>query len=408
MSGMHRPVPLAGTADALRARLLAPVLAGLLRQIRTGHLVLTLPDGRTLEAGTAGQTPAAATLHNWRPLSRLLLGGELGFAESYLDGDWSSPDLAAFFAVIQGNRETLQQRLQGTWLARWRALAGHRRNANTRRGSRRNIQSHYDLGNDFYRLWLDPGMSYSSALFSDGANSLEAAQDDKYRAIARMIGLKPGARVLEIGCGWGGFAEIAAREFGAQVDGITLSSEQLAHARDRIARAGLDDRVRLSLTDYRDTAGTYDHVVSIEMFEAVGEENWATFFETVRARLRQGGNAGLQVITIDDAIFPRYRLRADFIQRHVFPGGLLPGPTALKTAAERAGLAVETSRFFGRDYETTLRDWHRRFEAAWPDIERLRGFDARFRRLWRYYLLSCAEGFREGSIDVGMFRLRAP
>lgn len=379
--------------------------------IGTGQIIFHRPDGRTLTAGqrTSDEEPLAeVVLHRWRALRRLVTGGELGFAEAYLDGDWSTPDLAAFLQVVQMNRQALVRQSRGLATRRWLDLLFHRRHANSRSGSRRNIAYHYDLGNTFYAPWLDESMTYSSALFTadDHEENLVEAQVRKYRTILDMAKVSAGDRVLEIGCGWGGLAEVAARERGADVTGITLSTEQLRHARDRIAAEGLADRARFSLTDYRDTSGTFDRIVSIEMFEAVGEENWPAYFRTVHDRLRPGGEAVIQVITIDDDAFPAYRKRADFIQRYIFPGGMLPSPSAFRSAAQDAGLALAGEQFFGRSYERTLRIWQQSFERAWPEISRLDGFDERFRRMWRFYLLFCAEGFRDGLINVALFHLK--
>lgn len=415
MEAMLQDLSARGRSGFMRRRggalLWVPVLRRIAACISRGQIIFHRPDGRSLSAGrrSSGAEPVAeVVLHRWRALRRLVTGGELGFAEGYLAGDWSTPDLAAFFQVVQMNRAALVAQSQGLAPRRWLDLLSHRRNANSRRGSRRNIAYHYDLGNAFYVPWLDRSMTYSSALFTDGEGeeTLAEAQAAKYRAILDMAHVGQGDRVLEIGCGWGGFAEIAARERGADVTGITLSTEQLRHARDRIADAGLSDRARFDLTDYRDTTGTYDRIVSIEMFEAVGEENWPAYFRTVHDRLRPGGEAVIQVITIDDGAFPAYRRRADFIQRYIFPGGMLPSPGAFRSAARDAGLELAGERFFGRSYERTLRLWQESFERAWPEISRLDGFDERFRRMWRYYLLFCAEGFRDGLIDVALFHLK--
>ncbi|MDF1736844.1 MAG: cyclopropane-fatty-acyl-phospholipid synthase [Minwuia sp.] len=393
------------------ALLWARVLQRIAGCICKGQIIFHRPDCRTLTAGwraSEDEPVAEVVLHRWRALRRLVTGGELGFAEAYLDGDWSTPDLAAFLQVVQINRAALAGQSRGLAARRLLDLLFHRRHANSRRGSRRNIAYHYDLGNDFYAPWLDSSMTYSSALFRPGDDdvSLADAQARKYRTILDMASIGPGERVLEIGCGWGGFAEVAASERGADVTGITLSTEQLRHARDRVAAVGLDDRARFSLTDYRDTSGTWDRIVSIEMFEAVGEENWPAYFGTVHDRLRPGGEAVIQVITIDDDAFPAYRRRADFIQRYIFPGGMLPSPSAFRNAAKDAGLTLAGEHFFGRSYERTLRLWQQSFERAWPEISRLDGFDDRFRRMWRFYLLFCAEGFRDGLINVALFHLK--
>lgn len=306
--------------------------------------------------------------------------------------------------LLAENRDTLAHALYGSAWALAGARLRHAFNANTRAGSKRNILAHYDLGNDFYRLWLDPGMSYSSALYADESDHpLAAAQEAKNRRILSKLRARPGQRVLEIGCGWGGFAELAARD-GLQVHGITLSPSQLAYAQERMARADLGDRVGLSLTDYRDLAGRYDHIVSVEMFEAVGERWWPAWFAAVARNLAPGGRAVAQVITIRDDLFARYRKGTDFIQQMVFPGGMLPSAAAFRRQAERAGLEVREAFAFGGDYARTLAEWTRNFEAAWPQIARL-GFDERFRRLWRFYLAYCEAGFAAGSTDVVQFEL---
>ncbi|MDF1722429.1 MAG: cyclopropane-fatty-acyl-phospholipid synthase [Minwuia sp.] len=406
-----------GTAVTRRAGALlwAPLLNGLRTAVRHGQITFHRPDGGTLVAGmatteaeAAGAPVAVVVLHRWRALRRLFTGGELGFAEAYLDGDWSTPDLAAFFRLVQTNRARLSEMAQGLAVRRSLDFLFHRRHANTRAGSQRNIAYHYDMGNDFYSRWLDPSMTYSSAIFAEDtwSESLRDAQLRKYRTILEMADIRQGDRVLEVGCGWGGFAETAVAERGADVTGITLSREQLAFAEQRLHGAGHADSARFELTDYRDTSDTYDRIVSIEMFEAVGEENWPAYFKTVHDRLRSGGEAVIQVITIDEKAFPLYRKRADFIQRYIFPGGMLPSATAFRDAARSAGLTLKGEKFFGRSYERTLRIWQEAFENAWPEISQMSAFDERFRRMWRYYLLFCAEGFRDGLIDVGLFHLK--
>jgi cyclopropane-fatty-acyl-phospholipid synthase len=276
---------------------------------------------------------------------------------------------------------------------------------NTRSGSKRNIHDHYDLGNDFYGLWLDPTMTYSSAIFAEPQQRLSDGQMAKYQRMAESLDLKPGHKVLEIGCGWGGFAEFTAATYGCHVTGITLSEEQKRFADQRMTRAGLQDRVEIALTDYRDVTGSFDRIASIEMFEAVGEAHWPAFFDKVRDLLSPGGLAALQVILIEDARFDLYRRGADFIQRYVFPGGMLPSPNAFSRAAEAARLKVDETFHFGLDYARTLALWQKQFQQAWPRVAGL-GFDARFKRLWEYYLAYCEGGFRAGSIDVAQYRLK--
>jgi cyclopropane-fatty-acyl-phospholipid synthase len=279
----------------------------------------------------------------------------------------------------------------------------HRLHRNTREGAKRNIQAHYDLGNAFYREWLDPTMTYSSALFESGM-TLEEAQRNKWRRIAEELGLKPGDHILEIGCGWGGFAIFAAREYGAQVTGLTLSQEQYEFARAAVARESLGNLVDIRLQDYRDVQGSFDRIVSIEMFEAIGEKQWRQYFDVCRERLKPGGMAALQIITIADERFDAYRRNPDFIQLYIFPGGMLPSPSVLDASARSAGLGIETMRTFAQSYAETLKEWRARFDDAWPRIAPL-GFDERFKRMWDYYLAYCEGGFRAGAIDVAQFKL---
>lgn len=391
-----KALPLSKKAS-MRGRVIAAMVG---KRLIAGELTLTLPDGE--EMRFTGQQPGpSATLHlrSVRALRRLLFGGEIGFAEAFMAGEWDTPDLVVLLELCDLNTPALAETTRGKWLARITQRYRHWRNDNSRRGSRRNIASHYDLGNDFYREWLDPSMTYSSALFHGGVNDLEAAQLAKYRAIARDLELKPGQTVLEIGCGWGGFAEMAARDYGAKVVGLTLSREQKIWAEARIARAGLSHLVEIRLQDYRDTVGQFDRIVSIEMIEAVGERWWPTYFATLKRCLNEGGRAVLQAITIGDYRFDSYRLGCDFIQRHVFPGGMLPSPEIMTRVAAQAGLSATTLRAFGADYEKTLSIWSERFHERWEQIAPL-GFDLKFKRLWHFYLAYCRAGFRTGAIDV--------
>ncbi|MBB6251856.1 SAM-dependent methyltransferase [Nitrospirillum iridis] len=386
-------------------RLASALLTRMMARLALGHITVQLPDGcrLTREAATPGPQ-AVLVLHNWRALRRLALGGDIAFAEAYADGDWSSPDLPALLELAARNIGGLDGPMAGTPLARVVNRLVHRRRPNSRGGSRRNIMAHYDLGNHFYARWLDEGMVYSSALYTDGAQTLETAQAAKLERIVALLGLSGKERVLEIGCGWGGLAERIARQ-GCHVTGLTLSPAQLSVAQDRLIDADLGNRADLRLQDYRDVGGTYDRVVSIEMLEAVGERYWPVYFQTLRQRLASDGVAVLQVITIDDARFHRYRREVDFIQRHVFPGGMLPSPARLAQEAAAAGLHLETALTFGDSYARTLAEWRVRFHAAWSDIQ-AQGFPPRFRRLWDYYLAYCEAGFRAGLIDVGLYRLR--
>jgi len=382
-------------------------LRRLLGRTRVGRLLLTLPGGRRVEvAGDAPGPHAALRLHRWRPLRRLLLEGDLGLALSYRDGDWDSPDLLALLDFGLANEAAWGSLVEGRGPARWLARLAHLARSNTRRGSRHNIAFHYDLGNDFYREWLDDSMLYSSALYDDAAgDTLEAAQAHRLDRIVDMLDVPEGGDVLEIGCGWGTLAATLARRRGARVKGVTLSTEQLAFARERAAAWGVAERTDLRLQDYRDVEGRFDRIVSIEMIEAVGEAYWPTYFETLRERLKPGGVAVLQAITIADAQFESYRRGADFIQRCIFPGGMLPCPRVLREQAARAGFVIEQEHMFGSSYARTLAEWRRRFSAAWPRIEAL-GFDAAFKRLWTYYLCYCEAGFRAGRVGVGLYKLR--
>ncbi|WP_247875716.1 cyclopropane-fatty-acyl-phospholipid synthase family protein [Azospirillum sp. TSH100] len=377
-------------------------------RIGRGELTLRLPDGRTMCVGDPAQGPRAdLTLLDDVAARRLLLGGDIGMAEAYGDGLWRTGDLPALIELAIRNEAELGSGLDGSLLAGLVNRLFHRSRANSRRGSRRNIAFHYDLGNGFYRLWLDPGMTYSSALYEREDQSLEDAQEVKIARVADLLDLRPGHRVLEIGCGWGGMAEHLAGRRGASVVGLTLSAEQLAFARDRMDGAGLAAQADLRLMDYRDVGGSFDRIVSIEMIEAVGEEHWPRYFATLRDRLLPGGAAVVQAITIDDARFPAYRRNCDFIQRHIFPGGLLPCPSVLRAEAERAGLVVDHVETFGASYARTCAEWRRRFLEAAPQVA-AQGFDERFRRLWDYYLAYCEAGFRAGTIDVGLWRFRKP
>ncbi len=400
-------------ADSLRTgwinRFCVHTLARWLRRMEYGHLELILPDGQHLQAGTAepAEVRAQVKLHSLRPLRRLLRSGLMGWAEGYMAGEWDSPDINALVRWALGNEHAFGQPAQGSRLRTALHRLFHRSRRNSRRGSRRNIAFHYDLGNDFYRLWLDPSMTYSSALFEYPEQSLALAQQHKYRRICELLQLKADQQVLEIGCGWGGFAATAAQDYGAYVNGITLSREQLAWSRKQSAERGLDAQCSFSLTDYRDLDTPVDRIASIEMFEAVGEENWPLYFRQLRRCLKPGGIAVLQVISIDDDRFDEYRRSTDFIQRYIFPGGMLPSPGRLTAEIERAGLQLTHSETFGLDYARTLQHWRQAFLAQWPQIE-AQGFDARFRRLWLYYLGYCEGGFRYGAIDVGLYVLRAP
>jgi cyclopropane-fatty-acyl-phospholipid synthase len=377
----------------------------LLAALQAGRLTIELPDGSRLHhAGRRPGPEATLVLHRWRPIRRLLAGGDVAFAEAYIDGDWSSPDLMALVELAARNVDALDQKLGGFWPIRLMRRLAHLARSNSRRGSRRNIAAHYDLGNAFYAEWLDERMVYSAALYNDAGQTLESAQAAKLERIRELLAVPAGGSVLEIGCGWGALAaEMAAG--GARVAGLTLSQEQHAHARALMAAAGLEDKVDIRLQDYRDVSGRFDRIVSIEMIEAVGEAYWPTYFAKLRECLAPGGRVVLQAITIAPERFEGYRRSADFIQSYVFPGGMLLTESAIAEQAMEAGLTLTARESFGIGYALTLADWRRRFHAAWPRISRL-GFDERFRRLWDYYLCYCEAGFRAGTIDVGFYVLK--
>ncbi len=369
-------------------------------RLTCGTLTLITPGGnRICNVGAEAGPRAELVINRWRALRRLLTGGDLGFAEAYLDGDWDSPDLAAFIELAARNADVVEAHAEGTIISRLRRRRAHDRRANTKRGARRNIEAHYDLGNEFYAAWLDAGLTYSSALFAQLDMSLEDAQAAKQSRVLDLLDMPKGATVLEIGCGWGGLAERLARA-GAKVTGITLSPSQLAIAAPRVASLGAD----LRLQDYRDVTGTFDRIVSIEMLEAVGAAYWQDFFNKLNACLAPGGRAVLQVISIAEDRFATYMRRPDFIQRHIFPGGMLPSVEQLRIQINRAGLALRSVEHFGASYAATLAEWRRRFDEAWPRLHPL-GFDERFRRKWEFYLAYCEAGFRAGSIDVGLYEV---
>lgn len=366
-----------------------------------GRLTVLLPNREThrLEGDQPGPS-AVLDIRDYRFARRVLASGDIGFAEGYMAGEWESPHLAALLEALARNHDHIRRLVSGNALMKAVHWLSHRMNRNSRTGSKKNIHAHYDLGNAFYALWLDPSMTYSSARFTRAGMALEAAQRQKYASLARTMDLQSGQSVLEIGCGWGGFAEFAAKEVGARVTGITISREQFDFARQRIFNAGLTDNVDIQLIDYRDVSGRFDRVASIEMFEAVGQEYWPAYFGKIHDVLEPGGRAGLQIITIDDAVFAGYRKRTDFIQKYIFPGGMLPSESALKPVVADAGLEWLSVDRFGQDYAETLKLWDERFQTAWDDIRRISGFDERFRRLWRFYLAYCEAGFRSERTNV--------
>ncbi len=379
-----------------------------LKTIPRGRIDVILPDDRHFRVeGTAPGYVAELHIHNADLFARLIREGDLGFCEAYLDGWWSTPDLMAFMDLVHDEAEEIYDGFPGQTLVRAYERLRFWLQSNSKRQAKKNISYHYDLGNDFYSLWLDETMTYSSAKFETGQEGLERAQIQKYASIVDQMGAKPGDHVLEIGCGWGGFAEYAAGTRGLQVTCLTISEEQFKYAVDRIAKAGLADKVTFKLQDYRDETGLYDGIASIEMFEAVGEQYWPVYFDAVRDRLKPGKNATLQIITVADRRWEVYKRGVDFIQKYVFPGGMLPSPTALRRQVERAGLHVARSIEFGESYSVTLRRWHDTFNDKWDQVAAL-GFDDRFRRLWNFYLTSCAATFHSGNCDVTQITVTRP
>jgi len=380
----------------------------ILQRVDIGSIEIGLPDGRVfLAEGSRPGPQGRIDVRNPEFFSRMARDGELGFGEMFIEEWWTTPDLQQLMDVCLYNNENMSRRFPGQGLVRAYERLRHWLRANTRGGARRNISYHYDLGNAFYEKWLDPSMTYSAALFSGQGETLAEAQNNKYAAICDRIGVKPGDNLLEIGCGWGGFAEYAIRERGARVTGLTLSREQKEYAERRLFEAGLAERADFVLRDYRDERGHYDGVASIEMFEAVGERYWPVYFRSLRDRLKPGATAGLQVITIAEHLFSGYRKSTDFVQKYIFPGGMLPTESELRRQADRAGLEVTGSLEFGKDYSRTLREWADRFGSRWPDIRSL-GFDDTFGRMWRFYLASCASCFEAETTDVTQMGFTRP
>ena len=380
----------------------------LVRKLNSGRVDFILPDGRQFRAEGAKPGPVAEVfVNNPDVFARLVREGDLGFSDAYLDGWWTTPDLQAFMDFIHADNDDMYDEFPGMGLVRAWEKARFWFQSNSKRQALKNISYHYDLGNDFYSLWLDDTMTYSSALFSTSQESLENAQVAKYASMIDQMGVKPGDHVLEIGCGWGGFAEYAAKERGLKVTGLTISKEQLDFAQKRIINNGLGDKVNLKLQDYRDETGVYDGVASIEMFEAVGEKYWPIYFNKVKQCLKPGKQATLQIITIHDARWEVYRKGVDFIQKYIFPGGMLPSPTVLRQEVAKAGLNVQHSIEFGKSYSQTLRRWFEVFNDQWDTISGM-GFDDRFRRMWNFYLTSCAATFESGNCDVTQITLQKP
>lgn len=378
-------------------------LLRMLSRLEHGSLKLECPDGKLLKFGN--EDPAVTlSLSSWEPFLAAIRSGDIGFAESYLQGEWQTDNLAKLIELFIHNRNALESAIYGSWWGSLLYRIKHLFNRNSRAGSRRNIHAHYDIGNSFYTLWLDPSMTYSSALFAQPEFTLQQAQYAKYERIFSEINGGADSRILEIGCGWGGFAELAAKK-GARITGLTLSTEQLDFAQKRLNDAGVSERTELRLQDYRDTDGEYDGIASIEMFEAVGEEYWDSYFACIAKNLKTGGRACIQTITIADDLFERYRKGTDFIQQYIFPGGMLPSPSIFRAHAQRHGLSVVNELAFGLDYARTLRLWDHAFEEALPAVQ-AQGFDERFIRTWKFYLAYCEAGFRASSIDLFQFTLQ--
>ncbi|KRC10473.1 cyclopropane-fatty-acyl-phospholipid synthase [Hydrogenophaga sp. Root209] len=380
----------------------------LLQRLVHGSLTLQLPDGSVQRFGQVDGPHASMKLNNWSVCSAALKSGDIGFAETYIAGDWTTSNLPALLSLLVANRREVEDVIYGSWLGRFAYRIKHLLNRNSKTNSRRNIHAHYDLGNAFYGLWLDDTMNYSSAWFESPEQTLESAQHAKVRRALRMTDVKPGDRVLEIGCGWGALAEKAATEFDAHITGVTLSTEQLEFAQERMRRIGREDRADLRLQDYRDiNDAPFDAICSIEMVEAVGREYWPTYFQTVSRLLKPGGKACVQSIVIDDAHFERYIKGTDFIQQYVFPGGCLPCPSEFRAQAAKVGLEVVDELAFGLDYARTLAIWRERFLHEQERVLQL-GFDQRFLRIWEFYLAYCEAAFEQGSTDVVQYTLRKP
>ena len=404
-SGTALAAPAGPRAASALAGALHRLLRPFLKELQIGSLTVTLPSGATIRhQGMLPGPEAVLTVRRWRALWWMMFEGAIGLARAYIEDDCRSPDLRALLDFGMQNEATAAEAAWRLQLSHLRERIRHARRANTKRGSRRNIAAHYDLGNDFYALWLDAGMNYSSARFSDAAQTLEQAQEAKLDRIAEFLEVTPTQRVLEIGCGWGPLAERLIERHGCQLTGLTLSTEQLEFARARLSRRGMTENAELQLQDYRDVQGRFERIVSIEMLEAVGERYWPAYFSKLRQALTETGVAVLQAITIAEPRFADYRRQPDFIQRYIFPGGMLPTMAIIRREAARAGLRLVAHESFGASYVRTLAEWRRRFLERWPDIEAL-GFDLRFKRMWEYYLSYCEVGFAACAVDVNLLKL---
>ena len=389
----------------LRSLLVRAVVARLTRRVEVGELTIQLPSGERVRC--SGREPGpVADIHflKWRTIMRVAVGGDVGLAASYCDGEWMSSDLPALIEWGARNGDQFMDSIKGMAPTLLLNRVVHRLRANTRSGSRRNVVAHYDLGNEFYRLWLDRTMTYSSAIFPAPDATLEQAQETKFTRVIDRLKLNGGESVLEIGGGWGALAAAIAKARDARVTSLTVSPAQLSDAEARARNESIAEKIQFKLMDYRDVGGVFDRIVSIEMIEAVGKEYLPKYFETIRNRMRPGGLCVLQAITIAEDRFASYCSRPDFIQRYIFPGGFLPSKTYMREVLEAHGLKLLASDNFGDSYALTVREWRRRFLAAWPEIEKM-GFQEPFRRLWEFYLSYCEGGFRAGVIDVGLYSL---
>ena len=387
----------------------ARTILSLLEKIQIGQLTLVSPEGeKFIFRGTQSGIEANIQIHDWAVCKACLKSGDIGLAETYIDGLWDSTDIQSLLRLFLVNRQVIEKAIYGNWWGRLGYRIKHWLNKNSKAGSKKNIHAHYDIGNAFYSLWLDPSMTYSSACFEDKDTSLIEAQEAKYQRIINSIDVHAGQNILEVGCGWGGLMEVASKH-GINIDCLTISQEQATYARDRAQRIKSDasGEVNILIQDYRDHQNQYDGIASIEMFEAVGEKYWSTYFEMIQRCLKPGKKACIQTIVIADNLFDKYRRSSDFIQQYVFPGGMLPSIKRFKEAAQSKGLIVEDVYQFGQDYQKTLCLWHQKFNQHLQEIKQ-QGFDEKFIRLWNLYLMYCAAGFAENSTDVVQFTLSKP
>jgi cyclopropane-fatty-acyl-phospholipid synthase len=391
----------------IKAMALEKIFSRLMENIAVGQLRICFPSGavHTFSGSVMPDKPhltGQMNIYSWHAIIRAIKAGSVGLAEGYMWAEWDSPDLTSLLRVLAENMDIFEARLRRSRLMRLRERVGHWFNRNSRSGARRNISYHYDLGNDFYALWLDETMTYSAALFDENSENLTAAQNAKYAVLAQAVGIKQGDHVLEIGCGWGGFAEYAIREYGCRVTGVTLSQEQLNYAKSRLEKLELSDNANIMLCDYRDVKGQFDHIISIEMMEAVGELYWQAYFDQIKHLLAPGGRAGIQAITIENERFQNYRASVDFIQKYIFPGGMLPSDAMMQGLAEKTGFTITDKRDFGIGYADTLKQWHENFVAKLPEVRAL-GYGLKFERMWCFYLSYCEAGFRQKTIDVSQY-----